>query len=259
VRRTLLLTACSCLLTTSTPVLAAGPTTPTIGSPSTSAAALLSQLSTAFSAGKAVHQVQLSGTAAWHAGSFNDEGAATLSGTATGSSQLQLSLSSGSRSEAQSGQGTNLACTWAGADAVAHNVDPGNCWRPVLWFLPPLSLQPSQLASYLGALDLGTGAVGFGAESYRHLQAELVLPNLSDSLTSIIMQRSTATSGLTLHRCCRPCWLTPSTRTTVLPSTLPSRYITQTTRPSTACRYPSPSSATSTAPSSWKSTSLRPK
>jgi len=196
VRRTLLLTACSCLLTTSTPVLAAGPTTPTIGSTSTSAAALLSQLSTAFSAGKAVHQVQLSGTAAWHAGSFNDEGAATLSGTATGSSQLQLSLSSGSRSEAQSGQGTNLACTWAGADAVAHNVDPGNCWRPVLWFLPPLSLQPSQLASYLGALDLGTGVVGFGTQSYRHLQTELVLPNLNDSLTTTIMQRSSADIGL---------------------------------------------------------------
>jgi hypothetical protein len=141
-----------------------------------------------------VHQVQLSGTAAWHAGSFNDQGSATLSATATGS-QLQLSLSSGSRNEAQSGQGTNLACTWAGADGSAHNIDPGNCWRPVLWFLPPLSLQPSQLPSYLGALDLGTGAVGFGAESYRHLQAELVLPNLSDSLTSIIMQRSTADVG----------------------------------------------------------------
>jgi len=138
----------------------------------------------------------LSGTAAWHAGSFNDEGAATLSGTSTGSSQLQLSLSSGTRSELQSGQGTSLACTWTGADAVAHNTDPGNCLRPVLWFLPPLSLQPSQLASYLGALDLGTSSVGFGTQSYRHLQTELVLPNLNDALTTTIMRRSTVDIGL---------------------------------------------------------------
>lgn len=196
-RRTLLLTTCSYLLTTSATVLAATPATPTTNGPtSASAAILLTQLSTAFSGGNAVHQVQLTGTAAWHAGSFNDEGAATLSGTATGSSQLQLSLSSGPRSEAQSGQGTSLACTWAGPDAVAHTIDPGNCWRPVLWFLPPLSLQPSQLPSYLGALDLGTGVVGFGTQSYRHLQAELVLPSLSDSLTTNIMQRSSADIGL---------------------------------------------------------------
>lgn len=195
-RRTLLLTACSCLLTTSAPVLAATPANATNGSTSTNAATLLTQLSSAFSGGNVVHQVQLSGTAAWHAGSFNDEGAATLTATTTGSSQLQLSLSSGSRSEAQSGQGTNLACTWTGADGSAHNIDPGNCWRPVLWFLPPLSLQPSQLPSYLGALDLGTGAVGFGTQSYRHLQAELVLPNLSNSLTTTMMQRSTADLGL---------------------------------------------------------------
>jgi hypothetical protein len=161
-----------------------------------SATALISQLSNAFSGGNVVHQVQLTGTAAWHAGSFNDEGPATLSATATGSSQLQLSLSSGSRSETQSGQGTDLACTWTGADGVAHNVDPGNCWRPVLWLLPPLSLQPSQLPSYLGAMDLGTGAVGFGTQSYRHLQTDLVLPNLSDSLTNTMMQRSTADVGL---------------------------------------------------------------
>ena len=143
-------------------------------------------------------------------GQLQRRGAATLTATTTGSSQLQLSLSSGSRSEAQSGQGTNLACTWTGADGSAHNIDPGNCWRPVLWFLPPLSLQPSQLPSYLGALDLGTGAVGFGTQSYRHLQAELVLPNLSNSLTTTMMQRSTADLGLDPHRCCLRCWPTRS-------------------------------------------------
>ena len=112
-------------------------------------------------------------------------------------SQLQLSLSSsGTRTETQSGQGTDLACTWSGEDGIVHAIDPGNCWRPVIWFLPPLSLQPSLLPSYLGALDLGSGTVGFTTTSYRHLQGELVLPDLLGSLTSDIMQRSTADLGL---------------------------------------------------------------
>jgi hypothetical protein len=161
------------------------------------AASLLNQLSTAFSGGNPVHQVQLTGNASWHAGSLNDTGSATLSAATTGSSQLQLSLSSsGTRIEAESGLGTNLACTWSGEDAVAHTIDPGNCWRPVVWFLPPLSLQPSLLPSYLGAVDLGSGTVGFGTATYRHLQGELVFPNLTSTVASDIMQRSTADLGL---------------------------------------------------------------
>jgi hypothetical protein len=162
-----------------------------------SATTLLNQISTAFSGGNVVHQVQLTGTASWHVGSLNDTGSATLSAATTGSSQLQLSLSSsGTRTEAESGQGTNLTCTWAGQDGVAHAIDPGNCWRPVTWILPPLSLQPSLLPSCLGAVDLGSTTVGFGTAKYRHLQGELVLPDLTGPLTSDIMQRSTADLGL---------------------------------------------------------------
>lgn len=111
------------------------------------------------------HQVQLTGTATWHVGSLEDSGSATLSAATTGSSRMQLSLSaSGTRTEAQTGQGSDLSCTWAAEDAVAHTIDPGNCWRPVIWFLPPLSLQPSLLPSYFGAVDLGTGKVGTGTK-----------------------------------------------------------------------------------------------
>jgi hypothetical protein len=197
VRRALILSSCCYLLTTPALLWGAPATTTTTGTTGTSAAALLTQLSTAFSGGNVVHQVQLTGTASWHAGSLNDTGSATLSAGTTGSSQLQLSLSStGTRTEAQSGQGTNLACTWTGADGVAHSIDPGNCWRPIIWFLPQLSLQPSLLPSYLGAADLGTGTVGFGTATYRHLQSELVLPSLPTALAGDIMQRSTADLGL---------------------------------------------------------------
>jgi hypothetical protein len=193
-----LLTACGYLLTTSATSFAASPTTPT-GSTGASATTLLNQLSTAFSGGNVVHQVQLTGTANWHVGSLEDTGAATLSAATNGSSQLQLSLSaSGTRTETQTGQGSDLTCTWAGNDAVTHAVDPGNCWRPVIWFLPPLSLQPSLLPSYLGAVDFGTGPVGFSAANYRHLQGALVLPNLITKLTGDVMTHSTADLGLAL-------------------------------------------------------------
>jgi hypothetical protein len=194
VRKALHLTAFGYFLTVPALMLGATTSTTTTG---TSASALLNQLSTAFSAGKVVHQVQLTGSASWHVGSLNDTGSATLSAATTGSSQLQLSLSSsGTRIEAESGVGTNLACTWAGEDSVVHAIDPGNCWRPVIWILPSLSLQPSLLPSYLGAVDLGSGTVGSGAVTYRHLQSGLVFPDLTGTLASDIMQRSTADLGL---------------------------------------------------------------
>jgi hypothetical protein len=126
-------------------------------------------------------------------GSLNDSGTATLSAASTGSAQLQLSLSaSGQRTETQSGEGIDLSCTWTGADGTTHAIEPGNCWRPMLWFLPQLSLQPSLLSSSLGAVDLGTGTVGFGTAAFRHLQSQLVLPDMSSALASTMMQRSTA-------------------------------------------------------------------
>jgi hypothetical protein len=172
---------------------ATSPVTPT----GTNATNLLNQLSTAFSGGNVVHQVQLTGTANWHVGSLEDTGSATLSAATNGSSKLQLSLSaSGTRIEAQTGQGSGLTCTWVSKDAVTHEADPVNCWRPVIWFLPPLSLQPSLLPSYLGATDLGTGRVGFSTDAYRHLQSALVLPDLKAKLTSDVMTHSTADLGL---------------------------------------------------------------
>jgi hypothetical protein len=174
---------------------APNPQTPT--TVAAGATTLLTQLAAAFSGGNIVHQVQLTGNATWEVGSLDDSGTATLSAAAAGSSQLQLSLSaSGARTELQSGQGTSMSCTWSGADGVAHPIDPGNCWRPMNWFLPALSLQPSLLPTYLGAADLGTGAVGFSDASYRHLQCQLVFPALATGVASYNMQRSTTDLGL---------------------------------------------------------------
>jgi hypothetical protein len=187
-----------CCLMSATPVtlLAASGAATVNATSAVSADPLLAELSSAFSGGNLVHQVQLTANASWHLGNAEDTGTASLSAATSGASQLTLSLSTGSRTETASGQGTNLACAWASGDGISHDADLTNCWRPVLWFLPALSLQPSLLPSYLGASDMGSGTVGFGAETYRHLQSAFVFPDLSSGLTAVVMQRSVADIGL---------------------------------------------------------------
>lgn len=157
----------------------------------------MSQLSAAFSGGKAVQRVQLSGNATWYAGSLEDSGTVTLTASADGSSLMQLILSaSGQRSETQSGSGLNATCQWAGDDGIAHEIRSGSCWRPVLWFLPALTVQPSQLPSNIGVVDLGTGTVGSSTNAYRHLQTQLILNEPSNAQTTDIAQKITTDLGL---------------------------------------------------------------
>ena len=161
------------------------------------AASLLGQLSTAFAGAQVVQSVQLSGTATWYAGSLVDSGTVTLSASTSGASQMQLALTStGQRTETESGLGSSATCQWAGADGVAYQVQPTNCWRPALWFLPALSLQPSLLPSYLNATDLGLSAVGSGDGVYRHLQSQLVMSGLPDSISAQVAQQSITDLGL---------------------------------------------------------------
>ncbi len=157
---------------------------------------LLAQLSTAFSNGKVVQKIQLSGTATWQPDDAPDTGTVTLSATNDGSSQMQLELASaGLRTEAQTGTGLSAACQWSGSDGIAHTVSSNNCWKPSLWFMPAFSLQPALLPGYLGIADLGTGSVGSSEDTYRHLQSQLVF-SLPNAMMSDITQQSTTDLGL---------------------------------------------------------------
>jgi hypothetical protein len=110
---------------------------------------------------------------------------------------MNLSLETlGQRIESEAGTGTNASCEWTGANGVANAIDPGNCWRPALWFLPDLSLQSSLLPSYLVVSDLGTSPVGQGSALYRHLQCELLFSNLSGDFVTYMATRSTSDLGL---------------------------------------------------------------
>jgi hypothetical protein len=162
-----------------------------------SAGNVLGQMSAAFSGGKVVQKVQLSGNATWHAGSLEDTGTVTLTASSDGSSKMQLALpTTGQRSETHAGSGSSATCQWAGNDGVSHNVDLSNCWRPAIWFLPSFSFQPSLASSNRGVVDLGTGTVGSDAKVYRHLQSQIVPNDLPSTFATSIAQQSTTDIGL---------------------------------------------------------------
>jgi hypothetical protein len=163
----------------------------------TSASGALSQLSMAFSSGTVVQSITLTGNATWYAGSLVDAGTVTLTAASDGSSQMQLALATtGQRTESQVGSGSSATCQWMGNDDVVYNVAPVNCWRPTVWFLPAISLQPSLIPSYLGTVDLGQSTVGTNSNVYHHLQSQLAFNGLPDSISTQVTQQSTTDLGL---------------------------------------------------------------
>lgn len=165
-----------------------------------SAQTLISQLAAAFSGGQVVEQVQLYGDATWYAGSLEDSGTVSLTASTSGSSSVQLALTTtGQRTEIATGTRAGASCQWAGADGVAHEIKSGSCLRPVLWFLPALSLQPALAPSNLSAVDLGVGPVGTGTTSYRHLRSQLVIaaqPGQPSTIATLMTGLSTTDIGL---------------------------------------------------------------
>lgn len=167
----------------------------TSSSQQVNASAFLGQVANAFSAGKPVNNVQLTGSAKWYAGSLDDSGSVTLTVNATGVATMQLSLAKkGSWSESQTAFGMGMACQWAGSDGTAHQGDAMNCLRPLAWFLPLISLQPASMPTSIGVADLGTGRVGSG--TYRHLQCQAVLTTMPTELLSGSVTASTTDIGI---------------------------------------------------------------
>jgi hypothetical protein len=163
---------------------------------STSATNALARLNQAFSQGKPVSDVNLTGTANWIVGSTTDSGSFTLTASRTGSSSMQLSLGEGSRSESTVGSGSAMQCQWSDKNGQSHNVDAANCWKPVVWFLPAFSLQPGLIPSILGVADLGNGTVGSSEGSLHHLQSQVVLNEKSRFLVTDVTRQSTTDLGL---------------------------------------------------------------
>ena len=119
-----------------------------------------------------------------------------LSASFDGSSQMVLSLDTlGQRTETQTNSGATPNCQWAGADEVAHQISSGACWRPTVWFLPAVSLQPSLMPSNVGSSDLGVSAVGSDGNLYRHLQTLLLVNAGSDDVSAQMADLSSTDIG----------------------------------------------------------------
>lgn len=109
--------------------------------PTVEAATTIARASQAFSAGKPVTSVEMTGTAKWTVGSTEDSGPAKLTANISGENRAEFDLSQGTRVESQSSIGDGRTCTWSGKDGIAHDVSTADCWTATVWFLPQLALQ----------------------------------------------------------------------------------------------------------------------
>jgi hypothetical protein len=151
----------------------------------------IQQAQAAFSAGKPVNTVTLTGNATWHAGSLEDAGPITLEAWASGAATTTMQLAStGTRIESQTAFGPAMACTWSRSDGVQHIIPAESCWKSLVWFLPDVSFQPGLLPGVLGMSDLGSDS--YAGNPTRHLQGQLVFTNLPIDFVQRVMPDTTA-------------------------------------------------------------------
>jgi hypothetical protein len=117
------------------------------------AASLLTQAAAAFSGGKTVQSVVLSGNVVSSASGAS--GTVTLTASADGGHKIQWQIANGWHTETRSAAKDDRSCTWSGADGVTHEATGANCWTAVVPFLPLISLQPALIPSALGTEYLG--------------------------------------------------------------------------------------------------------
>ena len=110
---------------------------------------LVTRASQAFSAGRPVTSVEMTGRAKWTVGTIKDSGPAKLIANVSGENKAEFDLSNGTRIESQSALAEDRTCTWSGKDGVVHDVVPSNCWTAAIWFLPHLAIQGGTLPSVL--------------------------------------------------------------------------------------------------------------
>jgi hypothetical protein len=178
---------------------------------SSSAPFAIAAAQSAFSGSTPVHQVTMSGTVNWTAGSLEDSGPITLQASADGSWTVTMNLESGVRLESQSSAGSSMACQFQPNASTAAQVGrPDNCRRSLTWFIPPISYQPSLKK---GALILQA----LGSAGAPELKTQLAFVDISAAFANSTIDATT--SNLTLD----PNTLLPTTLSfNVFPDTGPS-------------------------------------
>jgi hypothetical protein len=148
--------------------------------------AILSQAGQAFSAGKPVASVEMTGTAQWLAGPTKDTGPVKLTAKTTGENSAEFDLSNGTRIETQSAAASDRTCSWSGKDGVSHDVVSSNCWTATIWFLPHLALQSTGLPTALGVQYAGVVAGATQSSPHIHHQLTIAPGKTKQSVTAQI-------------------------------------------------------------------------
>jgi hypothetical protein len=150
----------------------------------------LAAAQSAFSGSKPVHQVTLSGTVNWTAGSLEDSGPVTLQANADGSWTTTMELQSGPRLESQTAAGSSMMCQFQANSSKAALVGRlDNCRRSLTWFLPPISFQPSLKPSALTLQALGSA----GAPA---LKTQLAFADISAAFVNSTLDATTSNVAL---------------------------------------------------------------
>jgi hypothetical protein len=115
----------------------------------------MARAATAFSPGKPIAQLTMSGHVQMRTESGLVDGTAQMTAGADGSSRIELDLPSTSRVETRSANGDAPTCQWSGTDGVLHDIALHNCLFPIVWFAPSLSLQPTLQSPKVGSVFVG--------------------------------------------------------------------------------------------------------
>ena len=137
--------------------------------------------------GVSVHQAELSGTATQYAGSDVQQGAITLTATAAGSSSMEVSFADMSRKVTTTDLDSGRECEWS-KNGTSHPMGYMNCLKPLVWFLPGITLQSGLTPSSVGIDDLGT--IHVDGASFTRLHTQAVMSGLDTVLLKESMKRS---------------------------------------------------------------------
>jgi hypothetical protein len=110
------------------------------------------------------HDVTLTGSANYIAGSDNETGTGTLEAIASGASSMSLTLPSGPRTEVRNLTANPPTGTWSGPDGVSHTIAYHNLLNEPSWFAPVAAISrvlasPETVATYVDAETLGSESV----------------------------------------------------------------------------------------------------
>jgi hypothetical protein len=135
-----------------------------------------------------VHQIQMTGTAAWHYGSDEQTGTVTLTAAASGASRVELHLARGNWVETQGAlTDPDRTCTQQGFDGVVHQIAAHNCFLGAVWFLPQITLQPGA-----GAKDGVTVSAGTSGTGNARLHHERHVSRVRNASTASLIARLSA-------------------------------------------------------------------